>query len=369
MKKMAVAVIVSAALAGGYFYFQGTSHAAHTPAPSSRVISVTTGTVGSHSIAQSLSLIGKLQAEQAVTIASEVAAKVKSIEVKPNTRVQKGALLLQLEDDKARAAYNEALAYRNDESRKLNDFKRLISRGAITQTELEAQTASVNIAEARLQAAKAHLSDLSIRAPFNGTVGLYDFSIGHMVPMGGELFSFDDLSSMRLDIQVPEQYLASLQSGMKVNAKSQAWPDRTFSGTVQTIDSRVQADSLNVKVRVTFNNSDNALKPGMLLAADMGFMPHKEALIPVQALEYSGTKRYVYVVDENNIAHRTQVELGARVDNEVVIKSGVNIGEKIVVQGLVNMRDGMKVKDLTAHNSNGAVINHSRKAPSSGVTS
>lgn len=127
MKKMAVAVIVSAALAGGYFYFQGSSHAAHTPAPSSRVISVTTGTVGSHSIAQSLSLIGKLQAEQAVTIASEVAAKVKSIEVKPNTRVQKGALLLQLEDDKARAAYNEALAYRNDESRKLNDFKRLIS--------------------------------------------------------------------------------------------------------------------------------------------------------------------------------------------------------------------------------------------------
>ncbi|EDM56357.1 HlyD family secretion protein, partial [Vibrio parahaemolyticus AQ3810] len=69
---------------------------------------------------------------------------------------------------------------------------------------------------------------------------------------------------------------------------------------------------------------------------------------PVQALEYSGTKRFVYVIDENNKATRQEVLLGARVDNEVVIESGVEIGDKIVVQGIVNMRDGVEVKEIVA---------------------
>lgn len=353
MKKMAVAVLVTAVLSGGYFYFQGTSHAAQEKkdARSSRVVSVTTGTVSSMPIAQSLSLTGKLQAEHSVNIAAETSAQIKNIEVKPNQRVQKGTLLIQLNDEKAKAAFDEALAYFNDEQRKLNEFKRLVKRGAITQTEIDAQTTSVNIAQARLKAARAELNDHMIRAPFNGTVGLFDFSQGHRVAEGVELLTFDDLSTMRLDIPVPEQYLSHLIPGMKVIATSQAWPDRVFNGEVQAIDSRVQTDSLNIKVRVVFDNKDNALKPGMLLAADIGFVPQPKAVIPVQAIEYSGTKRFIYLVDDKAKVHRTEVELGARIDNTVVVNKGVEIGDRIVVQGLVNMRDGIKVSDITAKKS------------------
>ncbi|WP_297486309.1 efflux RND transporter periplasmic adaptor subunit [uncultured Photobacterium sp.] len=350
MKKIVVAVLVTAVLTGSYFYFQRTSHAAQdklSPAQSSRVVSVTTGTVSSLAVAQSLSLVGKLKAEHAVNVAAEVSAKIKTIAVPVNSTVKKGQLLIQLDDDKAVAAYDEALAYRNDEKRKLTEFQRLLSRGAITKTEIYAQTANASIANARLKAALANLNDHAIRAPFNGTVGLYDFSPGHMVAAGGALFNFDDLSSMRLDIEVPEQYISSLKVGIKVTAKSQAWGDRAFVGKIQAIDSRVQSDSLNIKVRVVFKNSDHALKPGMLLATELNFIPQQQAIIPVQSLEYSGTKRYVYVVDPQQKVHRTLVELGERIDNNVVIKKGLKTGDRIVVQGLVNMRDGITIKDIT----------------------
>ncbi|WEM43034.1 efflux RND transporter periplasmic adaptor subunit [Photobacterium sp. DA100] len=356
MKKVLVAAMVTAALTGcGYFYFQSQSVAAEQPsARSAREIPVTLGQVSAHSVAQSLSLVGKLEAQRSVNIATQVAARVEQIAIGVNSKVEKGELLVQLDDAKPKAAYAEAQAYLNDEKRKYNEYQKLVSRGAITQTELDAQLASVNIADARLQAAKADLADHAIRAPFSGTVGLVDFSEGHMLTVGSELFSLDDLSLMRLDIQVPEQYLSFLREGMTVEATSQAWPGRAFSGQIKAIDSRVQADSLNIRVRVVFDNPEALLKPGMLMAAKIGFAPQDAAVIPVQALEYSGTKRFVYLVDETGKAHRTEVKLGVRVENEVVIESGVGIGDRIVVQGLVNMRDGVQVNDIMAQRNQNA---------------
>ncbi|MCQ1059597.1 efflux RND transporter periplasmic adaptor subunit [Photobacterium sp. ZSDE20] len=329
--------------------------AAEQPAArSAREIPVTLGEVSAHPVAQSLSLVGKLEAQRSVNIATQVAARVEQIEIGVNSKVEKGDLLVQLDDARAKAAYAEAKAYSNDEKRKYNEYQKLVSRGAITQTELDAQLASVSIADARLQAAKADLDDHAIRAPFSGTVGLVDFSEGHMLTVGSELFSLDDLSLMRLDIQVPEQYLSFLREGMTVEATSQAWLGTTFSGEIKAIDSRVQADSLNIRVRVEFDNQDGLLKPGMLMAASLGFAPQDAAVIPVQALEYSGTKRFVYLVDEAGKAHRTEVQLGARIESEVVIESGIGIGDRIVIQGLVNMRDGVQVSDIMAQKANGA---------------
>lgn len=141
-----------------------------------RLIPVTTGEVYSHPVAQSLALIGKLEAQRSVNVATQVAAKVDNIVVGVNSQVAKGALLVQLDDAKARAAYEEALAYLTNEKRKYSEFKSLVKRGAITQTEIDAQLASVSIAAARLKAAKAELDDHAINAPFAGTIGLIDIS-------------------------------------------------------------------------------------------------------------------------------------------------------------------------------------------------
>ena len=193
----------------------------------------------------------------------------------------------------------------------------------------------------------SELRDLHISAPFAGTVGFIDFSLGKMVSVGSELLTLDNLSLMQLDLQVPERYLSMLSTGMKVDAKSQAWGDLEFSGEVVGIDSRINAETLNLRIRIDFPNKELKMKPGMLMAATLDFPAINAPIIPVQALEYSGTKRYVYVIGDDNKVIRTEVILGARVENRVVIEKGLDIGQDIVVQGLVNMRDGVTVKMIS----------------------
>ncbi|ELG5187836.1 efflux RND transporter periplasmic adaptor subunit [Vibrio vulnificus] len=339
MKKRILISFITLALMG----ISSLSHAAPR-GPSA--VTVVAEKVQTHQISQSLALVGKLEAVQSVVIASEVSGKVESIQVKANQNVTKGQLLVKLEDDKALAAVSEAKAYLKDEQRKLKEFERLVSRNAITQTEIDAQKASVEIAQARLTAANANLNDLHVTAPFAGTVGFVDFSRGKLVNSGTELLTLDDLSLMQLDLRIPERYLSMLSIGMPVTATSSAWGKQVFIGKVVGIDSRINAETLNLRVRIQFENPENQLKPGMLLNTALAFPAIEAPIIPVQALEYSGTKRYVYVIGSDNKAKRTEVLLGARVENQVVIESGVSIGDKIVVQGIVNMRDGVLVKEI-----------------------
>ena len=312
-----------------------------------RVISVYTDTVQYHQVSQALSLIGKLQSDQFVSVASEVAGKVEDIKVVANQTVKAGQLLVQLDDSKAQAALSEAQAYLADQLRKLKEYSALLKSNAVTQTQVFTQLAQVNIGKARLSAAQANVDQHYLTAPFSGTIGLLDFSRGKMVSAGAELLTLDDLSMMQLDLQVPERYLSQLATGMPVTANSRAWADQTFNGKVVAIDSRINPETLNLRVRVHFSNAHNRLKPGMMMSANMVFAAIKQPVIAVQALEYSGTKRFVYVVNSDNIAQRRQVILGARIADQVLIEQGVNVGERIVVQGLVNMRDGLQVKDLT----------------------
>lgn len=319
-------------------------------AKKTRVIPVVTSVVAQQELSQHLSLVGKLEANRSVQIAAEVAGKITRINVDANQAIVAGQTLVVLEHTRAKANVAQAQAYFQDEQRKLTEFQKLIGNNAITQTEIDAQKASVDIALARLQAAQAELDFHLISAPFSGTAGLVDFSVGKMVSVGSELLSLDDLASMRLDIQVPELYLSRLQLGMSVTATSRAWPDERFVGNVVAIDPRINPETLNLKVRVNFDNPQQKLKPGMLMSANIGFSPVKQPVVPVQALEYSGTKRFVYVIDSDNVARRTQVTLGARIDDKVLISDGVNSGDKIVVQGLVNMRDGLKIEEVAPAN-------------------
>ncbi|OEF12612.1 efflux RND transporter periplasmic adaptor subunit [Aliivibrio logei] len=337
-KSIALAVLLACTLSTPAYAKRPTSNES---------VAVVAEEVATHEISQSLSLIGKLEAAESVIISPEVSGKVDRIAIKANQTVKKGQLLIQLNDDKAKAVIKEAQAYLHDEQRKLKEFQRLSKKNAITQTEIDGQKASVNIAQARLEAANAELRDLHISAPFAGTVGFIDFSLGKMVSVGSELLTLDNLSLMQLDLQVPERYLSMLSTGMKVDAKSQAWGDLEFSGEVVGIDSRINAETLNLRIRIDFPNKELKMKPGMLMAATLDFPAINAPIIPVQALEYSGTKRYVYVIGDDNKVIRTEVILGARVENRVVIEKGLDIGQDIVVQGLVNMRDGVTVKMIS----------------------
>lgn len=290
-----------------------------------------------------LPLVGKLQARQSVVITPEVSGRITALPATAG-EVTAGARLIQLDNAKQQAAFAEAEAFLSNEQRKLRDMQRLASKGVVTQNDLDGQASAVEQALARRDMAAFELSQRRLLAPFAGRVSLFDISFGALVSPGETLLHLDDLASMRLDLAVPERYFSRLQPGTEVTAVTAAWPDRTFSGTLEAIDSRVDADSLNLKVRILFPNPQRLLHPGMLLQVTLPFANEPRPLIPMQAVEFQGQDRFVYLLGADDRVIRKPVTLGESTDNQVTVLSGLKAGDPLVVEGLVALKSGQQVK-------------------------
>ena len=283
--------------------------------------------------------MSKLAANRSVAISPEVTGRIATIAVSSGQQVKQGQTLIALDAGKQQAELAEQSASVRDEARKLRDMRKLVARGAVTTSELEGQEATVAQAQARVDAARYELSLRTLVAPFDGTVSLIDLSEGALVNSGDVLLHLDELAKLRLDLAVPERYLSLLRPGMAVTATSSAWPDQSFSGVLETLDSRISSDTQNI-------NTGGQLRPGMLMNVDLSLPPQKMTLIPAQSVEYAGEQRFVYRLEADGRVKRVPVELGDTHGEAVWVLKGLNVGDRIAVEGLVNLRDGAQVRDL-----------------------
>ncbi|WP_257621023.1 efflux RND transporter periplasmic adaptor subunit [Aeromonas dhakensis] len=342
MRTWLVLACLSLLISAGWYY----RHFAPAGKPQPRQVNIRAQTVSQSLAEPSIKLVSKLAANRSVVISPEVTGRIVKIAVRSGQQVKQGDVLIALDAGKQQAELAEQSASVRDESRKLRDMRRLVARGAITTSELEGQEATVAQAQARADAARYELSLRTLLAPFDGSVSLIDLSEGALVNSGDTLLHLDELAKLRLDLAVPERYLSLLRPGMAVTATSSAWPDQSFRGVLETLDSRVSNDTQNIKARVIIPNPDGQLRPGMLLNVELSLPPQKMTLIPAQSVEYAGEQRFVYRLEPNGKVKRVPVVLGDTHGEEVWVTEGLKVGDRIVVEGLVNLRDGVSVHDL-----------------------
>lgn len=342
MRIWLVLACLSLLISAGWYY----RHSAPAGKPQPRQVNIRAQTVSQSLAEPSIKLVSKLAANRSVVISPEVTGRIVKIAVRSGQQVKQGDMLIALDAGKQQAELAEQSASVRDESRKLRDMRRLVARGAITTSELEGQEATVAQAQARADAAKYELSLRTLLAPFDGSVSLIDLSEGALVNSGDTLLHLDELAKLRLDLAVPERYLSLLRPGMAVTATSSAWPDQSFRGVLETLDSRVSNDTQNIKARVIIPNPDGQLRPGMLLNVELSLPPQKMTLIPAQSVEYAGEQRFVYRLEANGKVKRVPVVLGDTHGEEVWVTEGLKVGDRIVVEGLVNLHDGVSVHDL-----------------------
>lgn len=342
MRTWLVLACLSLLISAGWYY----RHSASAGKPQPRQVNIRAQTVSQSLAEPSIKLVSKLAANRSVVISPEVTGRIVKIAVRSGQQVKQGDVLIALDAGKQQAELAEQSASVRDETRKLRDMRRLVARGAITTSELEGQEATVAQAQARADAAKYELSLRTLLAPFDGSVSLIDLSEGALVNSGDTLLHLDELAKLRLDLAVPERYLSLLRPGMAVTATSSAWPDQSFRGVLETLDSRVSNDTQNIKARVIIPNPDGQLRPGMLLNVELSLPPQKMTLIPAQSVEYAGEQRFVYRLEPNGKVKRVPVVLGDTHGEEVWVTEGLKVGDRIVVEGLVNLRDGVSVHDL-----------------------
>jgi membrane fusion protein (multidrug efflux system) len=152
---------------------------------------------------------------------------------------------------------------------------------------------------------------------------------------------------IKLDFSVPETFVNVVSKGMKIVAHSLVFPDREFSGTVASIDTRLDPVSRAVEVRAVIPNEDGLLKPGMFMTVDLQRDRGDVLLAPEQSIVPEGTRQYVFVINDG-IAEKRQVQLGRRIPGYVVVSDGLSAGETVVTAGTHKVRDGTQVESFDA---------------------
>lgn len=288
--------------------------------------------------------VGTVRAREAITVTTKVSGIVTAIRFAEGQRVAEGEVLAELDNAALRAEYDQARAALDDMRSQLQRGRALQSSQNIAVARLDQLEALTRQAEGRLRQVQARLDEAKITAPFAGRVGLKQVSLGALVQPGTQVTTLDDTSRMRVEFAVPEVYLARLQVGSVVSARSVAYGARRFQGKVAVIDTRLDTTTRTVRVISEFDNADEALKPGLFLTIELMLEQRENALlIPEEALDPVGDRVFVYTVKDGR-AKRTQVRLGQRLQGEVEVVQGLAASDQVVVRGIQRLRNDAPVR-------------------------
>lgn len=308
---------------------------------------VTVIRVAPESWQDSIEAIGTVKARESVVISAKQSERVAAVRFESGQRVAKGQVLIELDAGTVKAELAEARATLADLDAQVTRLKSLQSRQLIAQSQLDTALATRNAARARVQAANERLNDRIIRAPFSGVLGLRQVSQGQYVNAGFAMVNLDDLDRMWVDFPVPESLLSKLKVGMSLNLAADAYPGRTFSASVASIDSRVDIATRAIMVRAGIDNAESSIRPGMLMRVSLQQDAVDALVVPELALQQVGNRTFVFVAVADGAVVSKDVSIGSRRAGKATVLMGLKAGDQVVVDGTSKLRDGQKILIVT----------------------
>ncbi len=287
--------------------------------------------------------VGSLQAVEAVELTTEVSGRVIRHNLAAGQRVEKGALLLQLDDRQAEADLRVIEARLADARRQLDRATSLRSNNSVSQSLVDELRTAVDVALAEREAARVRLENHRIVAPFTGVVGLSDLSVGAYVTPGTIVTTLDAVDQMELTLSVPERFLGQVSLGQMVRGNSPTWPGVSFEGQLVEMGSRISELSRSLPVRALIDNADGRLRPGQFMSASLTLQEREALVIPEQAVLIRGDNKYVFIA-EDGVARRTLVTLGTRMPGLVEVVSGINDDDQVIITGQDRLSSGDRLE-------------------------
>ena len=312
------------------------------------VIKVVTQVAEPQRLLDEIQALGTARANESIEIRPRISSIVTRVAFTEGQLVREGDLLIELENSEVRAGLAVAEAALSESRSIYNRSESLASTQAISASSLEQLRAAMQVNEAEVAAAKARLANTVIRAPFTGRVGLRRVSPGGFVDNSTVITTLDDTDIIKLDFSIPETFLTVVADGMNIVARSLVYPGRTFAGTVESIDTRLDPVARSVRVRAVLANPDGALKPGMFLTIDLQRDRGEVLVAPEEAIVPERDEQYVFQV-VNGKAVKRQVALGRRVPGLVEITGGISAGDTLITEGTHKVREGSEVEVVDRH--------------------
>jgi len=299
-----------------------------------------------------IEVLGVAKGRQSVTLTAATTQLVDRVHFSDGQSVPRGAVLVELKNTEQDASLAQAQAALVQADRAYERYKTLGQQGWASKAQIDQYEAAYRSAQANVNAARARQNDRTIRAPFAGVVGLSDVTPGALVNPGAPIVTLDDLSSVRVDFQVPERYLAQIHEGQAISAKVDAYPGQTISGRIAKLDTRVDERTRAITARAEFPNPDRRLKPGMMVRVGIARGVRQTASAPESAVSVQGDSAFVYVLhvaDKRTTTEQRPVITGVRQDGFVEITDGVKAGDRIVADGLNKIQPGQPVRIVGQH--------------------
>lgn len=300
-----------------------------------------------------LQAIGNVRAIRGVNVTSSLPGIVQRIYFKPGALAKQNELLVQINIDAEMGKLNSLKASAELANITFERDKKQYAFKAISKQVVDTDAANLKNLLAQIAEQEAIIAKKTIRAPFDGRLGISYISPGQYINPGDKLVPLQMLDPIYVDFNVPQQQLAELKLNQSIQLKSDSFPTLTFSGIITTIDSQIDMTTRNIAVEGTIANPKYLLTPGMFVDLNVITGPPKQFLtLPITAISFNPYGEMVYVIKQMGkddkekpilIANQVFVVTGEKRGDQITILKGLKEGEMIVTSGQLKLKNGDRV--------------------------
>ncbi len=286
---------------------------------------------------------GDLIPDEEVEIRSQIQGKIMEIAFKEGDRVEKGELLLRI-DDRSFEARKEGLEAELELAKKeLGRMKEMLEVDGVSQQEVDQAENRVRTLKANIKELQVSIDQANIEAPFPGRIGLRSVSQGDLVDAGTQIATLVKEHPLKLDFSVPSDHAHRVEEGMEI-AFSMEEEGIQMEAEVIATEARMDGSTRALRARALVGNKERQLMPGSFVRTDILLEEIDSALmIPSEALLRDLNSEKVWVI-RNGKAKEVEVETGLIEERAVQLVGGVEAGDSVLVTGLLQVREGMPLR-------------------------
>ncbi|WP_310619457.1 efflux RND transporter periplasmic adaptor subunit [Flexibacterium corallicola] len=282
--------------------------------------------------------IGTSYASKKTTLYPESSGRISKITAKPGQHVEKGDILLELDNQEETLALRQSEAILQEAKEQVQRFESLIQSKTITTVQLNQALLAQVQAEVERDRARLNLERRSVVAPFGGVLGIIDVEIGDYVTQSTRIASLDDRSQLLIEFVVPERFTNKVKLGSQVELRAEAVPDRVFTGETSAIAARVDELSRTLKIQASVDNGDGLLVAGLSFDVRVLLEGEEWPSVPSQALRWDNNGAYIWLSRQGK-ATREYVRIIQRNPESVLVEGNITPGEIVLTETILRMRE------------------------------
>lgn len=287
-------------------------------------------------------ITGFLLPDEEVDLSFESSGKITNIFFKEGSNVKKGQLLAKINDKPLQAELQKLEAQLPLARDRVFRQRSLLAKDAVSQEAYESVNTELDKLMADVELVKARIAQTELRAPFDGIIGLRQVSEGAYASPTVIISKLTKIMPLKVEFTVQEAYANQIQNGTVLNFTVKG-DDSSHRASVYAVESKLDETALSLRARALYTNPGGRIKPGQAATIEIILNDTQNAIVVPSLSVKTELGRDIIYVYKNGTAQQVIVEKGMRTSSDIQIVKGLNIGDTLLVSGVMQLRDGMPV--------------------------